>query len=178
MRVIGRLAPLMAAPFGSIAMAEDVPAPPIKTNPAPQQIAGQSLTDFFSAKTPYEFWLTCIILVAGLLFSALAVFFLRRVQPQLLDSAMRAMTILFVIIATMVLITAGYNNEQIAPAFGLFGTIVGYILGRGDKASQKPPEPEILVEDEPAPSPVQPAGKAPPQPAAPAPSPKTEKGVT
>jgi hypothetical protein len=28
------------------------------------------------------------------------------------------------------LITVGYNNEQIAPAFGLFGTIVGYMLGR------------------------------------------------
>jgi hypothetical protein len=27
-------------------------------------------------------------------------------------------------------VKAGYSNEQIAPAFGLFGTIIGYILGR------------------------------------------------
>jgi hypothetical protein len=35
-----------------------------------------------------------------------------------------------VIIGTLLLVTVGYNNEQIAPAFGLFGTIVGYLLGR------------------------------------------------
>jgi len=35
-----------------------------------------------------------------------------------------------VITASLVLITVGYNTEQIAPSFGLFGTIIGYMLGR------------------------------------------------
>jgi hypothetical protein len=30
----------------------------------------------------------------------------------------------------MVLICAGYSNDQIAPAMGLFGTLAGYLLGR------------------------------------------------
>ena len=41
------------------------------------------------------------------------------------------------------LITCGYNNEQIAPAFGLFGTIVGYMLGRfaqPQPSSEAPPQ--------------------------------------
>jgi small-conductance mechanosensitive channel len=136
--------------FGSSAFAVEIPAAPDKPNPAPSEVGGQTLWDFFSAKTPYEFWLTCAILLAGLAFAWLAITFLRQIHRQQLDLATRAMTILFVIIATMVLITAGYNNEQIAPAFGLFGTIVGYILGRG--AQQPVPGP--LDEDE-APPPAQ-----------------------
>ncbi len=34
-----------------------------------------------------------------------------------------------VVTATMFLVTAGYSDRQIAPAMGLLGTIVGYILG-------------------------------------------------
>ncbi len=114
-------------------------AAPDKPNPAPSttHTEAQEIFSFFlPGKTPYEFWLTCVILVAGLLFAYLATQFLRQIHRLELENATRAMTILFVIMATMVLITAGYNNEQIAPAFGLFGTIVGYILGRGEKSAQ------------------------------------------
>ena len=38
--------------------------------------------------------------------------------------------VITVITGSLVLITAGYSNEQIAPAFGLFGTVIGYMLGR------------------------------------------------
>lgn len=43
----------------------------------------------------------------------------------------------FVIVATLFIITAGYDSEQIAPAMGLFGTIAGYILGRNTKSAEK-----------------------------------------
>jgi hypothetical protein len=121
-----------------LALAQDqVPPPPVTPNPVPgAELSSPRLIDFFSAKTPYEFWLTCVILLAGLAFTFLAVSFLRQIDRRELEHATRAMTILFVIIATMVLITAGYNNEQIAPAFGLFGTIVGYILGREKDGAQ------------------------------------------
>lgn len=115
---------------------DNIPEAPAKANPTPKTThsEAQTLPDFFTpGKTPYEFWLTCAILIAGLLFAYLAIRFLRQIHREELENATRAMTILFVIMATMVLITAGYNNEQIAPAFGLFGTIVGYILGRSEK---------------------------------------------
>jgi hypothetical protein len=134
------------------AIAQQIPAAPDKPNPPPSEAGGQTLWEFFSAKTPYEFWLTFLILLAGLAFTYLAITFLRQIHRQQLDSATRAMAILFIIIATMVLITAGYNNEQIAPAFGLFGTIVGYILSRGAQQST-PQMPGMQDEDETAPNP-------------------------
>jgi hypothetical protein len=89
------------------------------------------------------------------------------------------MTILFVIMATMVLITAGYNNEQIAPAFGLFGTIVGYILGRGEKASEKPSGREMNGNGGLAPSPTpQTPAPAPTPPPAPLPEPASSAPPT
>jgi len=144
MRAICRFSPLALSVvlLSGSAWAQQVPAAVSKPNPAPAPPMSPKLIDFFTGKTPYEFWLTCVILAAGLLFTYLAVRFLRQIHRQELEHATRAMTILFVIMATMVLITAGYNNEQIAPAFGLFGTIVGYILGRGEKASERPIGPE------------------------------------
>ncbi len=50
------------------------------------------------------------------------------------DDAIRAYTITLIIIGTLFLICAGYSNDQIAPAMGLFGTLGGYLLGR--KAGQ------------------------------------------
>jgi hypothetical protein len=46
------------------------------------------------------------------------------------DDAIRAYAIILIITGTMVLICAGYSNDQIAPAVGLFGTLAGYLLGR------------------------------------------------
>lgn len=159
MRAMCRFSPLAFALvlLSEAAWAQQVPAAPSKPNPVPAPPMSPKLIDFFSGKTPYEFWLTCVILAAGLVFAYLAVSFLRQIHREELEHATRAMTILFVIIATMVLITAGYNNEQIAPAFGLFGTIVGYILGRGEKAGEKPNGRETNGNGGLGPSPTPPA---------------------
>ncbi|MGB6766646.1 MAG: hypothetical protein WBE50_00875, partial [Methyloceanibacter sp.] len=64
--------------LGGIALAQEVPAAPVKPNPVPSAtISSPKLIDFFSAKTPYEFWLTCVILAAGLIFAYLAIGALR-----------------------------------------------------------------------------------------------------
>jgi hypothetical protein len=53
-----------------------------------------------------------------------------RSKESSADDAIRAYAITLIIIGTMVLICAGYSNDQIAPAMGLFGTLAGYLLGR------------------------------------------------
>ena len=53
-----------------------------------------------------------------------------RTKSATPDDVIRAYTITLIITGTMVLICAGYSNDQIAPAMGLFGTIAGYLLGR------------------------------------------------
>ena len=46
--------------------------------------------------------------------------------------------ITLIITATLFLITAGYDNNQIAPAIGLFGTVAGYLLGKSVNKNNTP----------------------------------------
>ena len=53
-----------------------------------------------------------------------------RFKESSADDAIRGYAITLIIIGTLVLICAGYSNDQIAPAMGLFGTVAGCLLGR------------------------------------------------
>jgi predicted PurR-regulated permease PerM len=118
--------------------------PPLPKNPsdgANLAISQGGLTDFFSARTPYEFWLTCLIVLFGLIMTFLFLIHVRRIDSRRTEDVARPIIVITLIVGTLILITAGYNNEQIAPAFGLLGTIAGYILGRlnrpeGDRETQ------------------------------------------
>lgn len=108
------------------APAQQLPPPPEIRNPS----IGANLTGFFTSKTPYEFWLTCLICLFGLAVVYALLFGLRRSSNARPEEIARPIIVITVITGTLMLVTVGYNNEQIAPAFGLFGTIVGYMLGR------------------------------------------------
>lgn len=108
------------------AAVDALPPPPELKNPN----IGANLTGFFTSKTPYEFWLTCLICFFGLAVIYALLFGLRRSAHARPEDIARPIIVVTVITGTLMLITVGYNNEQIAPAFGLFGTIVGYMLGR------------------------------------------------
>jgi glycerol uptake facilitator-like aquaporin len=92
--------------------------------------SGGNLTQFFSTRTPFEFWLSCLIMLLGLAIIGALILAVRRVDNARPEDFARPIIVVTVIIGTLLLVTVGYNNEQIAPAFGLFGTIVGYLLGR------------------------------------------------
>jgi len=71
------------------------------------------------------------LIVIGLgAFVIIALAIVLRKKDATPDDAIRAYTIILIVIGTMVLICAGYSNDQIAPAMGLFGTLAGYLLGR------------------------------------------------
>ncbi|MDQ3021409.1 MAG: hypothetical protein M3R36_12695 [Bacteroidota bacterium] len=55
----------------------------------------------------------------------------------LIEDALKIIVITLIIISTLFLITAGYSNNQIAPAMGLLGTISGYLLGKSNIISKK-----------------------------------------
>ena len=113
--------------------------------PLPNPDSGGNLARFFTAKTPYEFWLSCLIVVLGLAVIGALIFALKQVDKPRAEDFARPIIIVTVIIGTLLLVTVGYTNEQIAPAFGLFGTIVGYMLSRlaqpstpGDARADRP----------------------------------------
>ena len=112
---------------------------------------GANLINFFSTKTPYEFWLTCLICIFGLAVIYALVLGLRRSVHTRPEDIARPIIVVTVITGTLMLITVGYNNEQIAPAFGLFGTIVGYMLGRLSPSQASPQAPPDQKQPTPTP---------------------------
>jgi hypothetical protein len=79
--------------------------------------------------TRLEFQLSIIVLIFGVLIILFEIFLIRSKKIGSEDSV-KFVTITLIIISTLFLITAGYSNDQIAPAVGLLGTIAGYLLGR------------------------------------------------
>ena len=133
---LGQLSVIVAAICNApTANAQSLPPPPELKNPS----VGANLGSFFTSKTPYEFWLSCLICLFGLAVIYALLFGMRRSHNARPEDIARPIIIVTVITGTLMLITCGYNNEQIAPAFGLFGTIVGYMLGR---FAQPQPSPE------------------------------------
>lgn len=105
----------------------------LPTSPPPAvqlPASGGKSSTFFSKRTPYEFWLTCIIILLGVFVIVVLMRGVGRISTHRPDDISRPVIIVTIVTGTLILVTAGYSNEQIAPAFGLFGTIIGYILGR------------------------------------------------
>jgi O-antigen ligase len=119
---------------------------------SPNSIVGAgNLADVLFKKTPYELWLTCLIIAFGLIVMGLYIYSIRGIADKRPEDVSRALIVITVVTSSLLLITAGYSNEQIAPAFGLFGTIIGYMLGRMSPArfgeKQDPTSPEDKGDD-------------------------------
>lgn len=54
--------------------------------------------------------------------------------------ATRVFAVAVIVTAGLFLVTAGYSSQQIAPMFGLLGTIVGYLLGKS--STDQSPKPD------------------------------------
>ena len=96
-------------------------------NPPPEpDSAGPSIVTPLSR---LEFVLSISVLAFGLIIIILEMFLIktRKISPE---DAIKFIIITLIITSTLFLITAGYSNDQIAPAVGLLGTIAGYLLGR------------------------------------------------
>jgi hypothetical protein len=51
-------------------------------------------------------------------------------QKDGIEKLSNVFTVTIIITAGLFLMTAGYSSEQIAPMYGLLGTVVGYLLGK------------------------------------------------
>jgi hypothetical protein len=80
--------------------------------------------------TAVEFWLSLIILLLAIIV-ILVEFYLLKATTSSADDLLRVFVITLIVFGTLFLITAGYSSNQIAPAMGLFGTIAGYLIGKG-----------------------------------------------
>lgn len=89
-------------------------------------------TSQVTATSSLELALALGILLFGFVVLIMQYTLLRRANASPED-VLRLFTVTIIIIGTLALIAIGYSSQQIAPALGLFGTILGYLLGRSDE---------------------------------------------
>ena len=85
-----------------------------------------------------SFWLAMLFLAFGVLVIVLQLLALSRVAHLTADDVVKNCALTLVVIASVVLLIAGYNSQQLGPVFGLFGTMIGYVLGRTSVPHPKP----------------------------------------
>jgi hypothetical protein len=94
-------------------------------------------------RTSNESLLTILMLTFGVIILGISAFIIYKHGTDL-NFLFKYFIIILVIIASVVLMSVGYDKDQVAPAIGLFGTIAGYLLGKADvppKAANNPPNP-------------------------------------
>lgn len=74
-------------------------------------------------------------LVFGVVILAMLSYILRNERDA--GVALRVFGTVLVIVVTLFLVVAGYDDKQLAAPLGLLGTIVGYLLGRDGSARSK-----------------------------------------
>lgn len=100
---------------------------------------GDSGAEPFSFKrilTRFEFWLSLLILLFGVVVVSVQ-FALLRKRAFDGNDILKVFGVTLIIVGTLFLIAAGFGDKQIAPAMGLFGTLAGYLLGKASVESEK-----------------------------------------
>lgn len=111
---------------------------------ADQPIGSTTGLSEYNPLSSLTFYLSILVLLFGLIVMGLEVYLIAtgKIIP---DHSIKFITVTLIVTSTLFLITAGYSNNQIAPATGLLGTIAGYLLGRGNNGQQEKIDKEKSV---------------------------------
>jgi hypothetical protein len=96
-----------------------------------QEIAGLQVPQHGPAQwwsTTSAMTMSATVLLFGFLTLCLAAYVIRRGHPW--EAVLKIFGMVLIVVLTVFLIVAGYDDKQIAPAMGLLGTIAGYLLGK------------------------------------------------
>lgn len=85
---------------------------------------------YITRKSPWEKSLTIIAAGMAGLFAVLYLSFHYFAGNKIEEWGARNFIIILVVGSAVFILTAGYDDKQAAPLFGLFGTLVGYLFGR------------------------------------------------
>jgi hypothetical protein len=88
--------------FADPVLAQQPAPPPPPANPLPSAGSGGNLIDFIFKKSPYEFWLTCLIIAFGLTVLALYIYAIRNIQNRRPEDVSRALIVITVITGSRV----------------------------------------------------------------------------
>lgn len=81
-------------------------------------------------------WLGYALLLFGGILLGAQIYVMRMKNYGWGPNAVRIVVITLVIVMSAFLVLIGYSEKQITPVIGLFGTIVGYLLGKYDRKDE------------------------------------------
>jgi len=93
-----------------------------------QEMVEQGEAQLWSADNAMIMGIVCLGFTL-LLFGLFAWLLTKKVPAT---SLLRLFTVPLVCVLAVFLVVMGYRESQIAPAIGLLGTVVGYLLGKGE----------------------------------------------
>jgi hypothetical protein len=102
----------------------------IEALPPPPVSGGATLPTWWSVQDAMT--ISAATLVFGLVAFLVGAYVMRREQSS--DALLRVLGTILIVFSTLFLLVAGYTDAQVAPAFGLLGTIAGYIFGKSASA--------------------------------------------
>ena len=111
---------------------KDLPVAPPTTLTAAQALPQVQAGSLFADK---NLQLTLIVLCFGLL--ALVLLYLMVRHERAGSFELRIFIITILVFGSLLILSAGFGGDQLGPVIGFFGTIAGYILGRGDRPSAR-----------------------------------------
>jgi len=123
--------PLNAAPANAADSLETPKGKDIASTAVGTSATGTTVGNLF---TSFEFLLSIAILFFGIIVIGLEVYLSSKkiIKP---DHIFKIIILTLVIIGSVVLVVAGYTNNQITGVLGILGSISGYMLGKMDAAS-------------------------------------------
>jgi hypothetical protein len=98
-----------------------------------QQVTNLPKADIDWWSTSNAMTMSSAVLGFGIFVILIAAFLVRSGKSA--ESVLRIFGTILIIIASLFLVVAGYDSQQIAPVMGLLGTIAGYLLGKESKDS-------------------------------------------
>ncbi|HEY0031929.1 MAG TPA: hypothetical protein VGB81_01560 [Devosia sp.] len=102
-------------------------ADPAKLPPATAEKA-REIGTFFSTQ---EMDFTLLVMGFGIV--AFLMFWLIARTPTSSPLILRLYVIMVLAIGTLIVVSSSYSTTQIAPVVGFFGTVAGYLLGKGER---------------------------------------------
>lgn len=77
--------------------------------------------------------MSAAVLLFGVFTMIIAAVLIRKGTPP--EATLRVVGTLIILVASVFLVVAGYDDKQIAPVMGLLGTVAGYLLGKSTRDS-------------------------------------------
>ena len=103
------------------------------TNSPEDSITPPSSLEQQKLQADFQLKLTVLVTVFGIIGLIFVAVVFRASVATDTEKIIRLVIVVIVVCASLILIAGGYSTNQTAPAFGLFGSIIGYILGSANR---------------------------------------------